>query len=69
MQDHTNQSNPFSISEEAQEKAKSIIENAFRGLTEHMRQITEDLSEFNENRQEMRRRMQNGTRRTSGRIV
>lgn len=63
------QSNSFSISKEAQEEAKSVVESAFRDLTEHVRQITEDIREFNKNRVEMRRRMQNGARRTSGRII
>ena len=57
------------ISEEAQEQARQAVESAFRGLTEHVRQITEDVAEFNRRRIEMRRGMRNGARRTSGRIV
>jgi hypothetical protein len=57
------------ISEEAQEKAKAAVEGAFGELTRHVRRIGDDLAEFNKSRQEMRRRMENGGRRTSGRIV
>lgn len=69
MVEETKQSNPFGISEETQEKAKAVIENAFRDLAGHLRQLSDDLSEFNKRRVEMRRRMQNGARKTSGRIV
>ena len=59
----------FDISEEAQEKAKAAVEGAFGELTRHVRRIGSNLAEFNKHRQEMRRRMENGARRTSGRVV
>jgi hypothetical protein len=60
----------FDISEEAQEKGKAAVESAFGELTRHdVRRIGSDLAEFNKHRQEMRRRMENGARRTSRRIV
>ncbi len=59
----------FDISEEAQEKARAAVEGAFGELTRHVRRIGEDVAEFNKRRQEMRGRMENGARRTSGRIV
>ncbi len=61
--------NTIRISEEAQERVKKAVEDAFRGLSEHTRQITEEMAAFDRRRQEMRGRMKNGVRRTSGRIV
>ncbi len=69
MDKPTDKQNPFDISEEAQNKAKEVMESAVRDFSAHLRQITEDLAEFNKSRQEMRGRMKNGARRTSGRIV
>jgi prefoldin subunit 5 len=60
---------PFSIPEETQERAKEIVQNAFHSLEEHMKSITEEIADFTKRHQEARRRMQNGARRTSGRIV
>lgn len=69
MAEETKQSNPFGISEKTQEQAKAVVENAFRDLAENLRQLSDDLSEFNKRRVEMRGRMQDGARRTPGRIV
>lgn len=69
MDETTKKANPFSISEEAQEEARTAIREAFDTLTKHIKQIGEDFVEFDKSRQEMRRRMANGARRTNGRIV
>ena len=60
---------PFSIPEETQERAREMIQSAFRSLEEHMKSVTEEVAEFTKRHQETRRRMQNGARKTSGRIV
>lgn len=60
---------PFSIPEETQERAKEMVKNAFRSLEEHMKSITEEVADFTRRHQETQRRMRNGARRTSGRIV
>lgn len=69
MAENEEKKNPLEISEEEQREAKQAVESAFRDLSTHVRQITEEVSEFNRQRAEMRRRMQNGARRTSRRIV
>jgi len=60
---------PFSIPEETQERAKKMVEDAFRNLEEYMKSVTDEVADFTRRHQETRRRMQNGARRTSGRIV
>lgn len=69
MTEQRDKLNPLAISEESQEKAKAIIESAFRDLGQHLSQVADDLAEFNRKRLEATRRMQNGARRTTGRIV
>ncbi len=69
MDDSANKTPPFTISEETQEKTRAVIQDAFGTLTEHIQKIADDFSGFDKRREEMRRRMANGAKRTSGRIV
>ena len=59
----------ISISEEAKEKTRNAVEKVFGGLAEHVQHIADDFAEFDKRREEMRGRMQNGIRRTKGRVV
>jgi len=60
---------PFSIPEETQERVKEMVQGAIHNFQEHMTSLTEEVADFTKRHIETRRRMQNGARRTSGRIV
>jgi len=60
---------PFSIPAETRERAKEFVENAVRDFSEQMKTLKEEVADFTKRHQETRRRVQNGARKTSGRIV
>jgi hypothetical protein len=57
------------IPREMQEQAKNLIKDAFRVVGERSRQLADELSDFDKKYQENERRIRNGARRTSGRII
>jgi hypothetical protein len=69
MDETSDKTNPFGISKEAQEEAQAAVREAFGTLSEHIQRIAEDFAEFDKRRQETRRRMANGARRSTRRIV
>jgi len=69
MSGEDKQNQALTISEETREKARAVIEEAFRSLPEHIKRIVDDSVEFDKQRQDMNRRMQSGARRTRGRII
>lgn len=60
---------PISISEEAQAKVRTAVEKTFGSLANHVQKIADDFAAFDKRRAEMQGRMQNGIRRTKGRVV
>jgi hypothetical protein len=69
MEETKNNQAVLEIPKEAQAEAKNLIVNAFRLFADETKHIADEIGEFNKNRQKARERMQNGARRTSGRIV
>jgi DNA-dependent RNA polymerase auxiliary subunit epsilon len=69
MKETTDDQQTISISEEAQQKVRTAVEKAFGSLAEHVQKIADDFAAFDKRREEMRGRMQNGIRRTKGRVV
>jgi hypothetical protein len=61
--------NPLGISEETRKKASEMIEGGVRLISEQMKQLAEEVREFEVDFRETTRRIRNGARRTSGRIV
>jgi hypothetical protein len=57
------------IPETLQEDAKNLIKNAFQLFSQHTKDMSDELNEFNRRREETRRRIHDGAKRTSGRIV
>ena len=60
---------PLDIPEDLQEEAAKTIKQAFQLFSDHNAQIAKELEEFNANRQDLRKRLQSGANRTTGRIV
>lgn len=69
MEKNREKENSFELSDETQKDAKELIADAFRLFADHTKNLTDELTEFNKGRKEMRRRMRDGARRTSGRII
>lgn len=69
MNKNREKENPFELSDETQKNAKELIADAFRLFADHTKNLADELTEFNKGREETRRRMRDGARRTSGRIV
>jgi hypothetical protein len=65
----TSQFHPIEIPEELHASAKTFIERAFTFFAEQTKQFTEDIIQFNKKRGEVQRKIRDGTRRTSGRII
>lgn len=57
------------VPEEVQEDAKEMVRGAFRLFADHTQRMADEMAEFNTKRQNVREKIQNGARRTSGRIV
>jgi hypothetical protein len=57
------------IPEEVGEQAKKLISQAFSLIGQQLDQLGKDLEDFNNKRSEIRRNINEGARRTSGRIV
>ena len=57
------------IPEEVSEQAKNLISQTFSLIGQQIGQLGKDLEEFNHKRAEIRRKIHDGARRTSGRIV
>jgi hypothetical protein len=57
------------IPEEVRERAKNLVSQAFALITQQIDQLGKDLEDFNNKRSEIRRKINDGARRTSGRIV
>jgi hypothetical protein len=57
------------IPEEVCERAKKLISQAFSLIGQQIEQLGKDLEDFNNKRAEIRRKINDGARRTSGRIV
>jgi hypothetical protein len=57
------------LPEDAKEKAKEMIDAAFRLFSDHAQNMADELAAFNRKRKEVRERIERGARRTSGRIV
>jgi hypothetical protein len=57
------------IPEEARDQAKNLISQAFALIGQQIERLGKDLEDFNNKRAEIRRKIDDGARRTSGRIV
>ena len=57
------------IPEDVSERAKNLISQAFSLIGQQIEQLEKDLEDFNNKRAEIRRKINDGARRTSGRIV
>ena len=57
------------IPEEVCERAKNLISQAFSLIGQQIERLGKDLEDFNNKRAEIRRKINDGARRTSGRIV
>jgi len=60
---------PLEIPEEVREQAKNLISQAFSLIGQQIERLGKDLKDFNNKRAEIRRKIDEGARRTSGRIV
>lgn len=69
MSENTKPNKPLDIPEDLQEEAANTIKQAFQLFSDHNAQIAKELREFNANRQDVRKRLQSGANRTTGRIV
>jgi hypothetical protein len=69
MEKHERKDDSFNIPDDLQETAKNIIQMAFRLFEEQTTQLVKNLTEFNRKHNEVQKDIQDGTRRTSGRIV
>jgi hypothetical protein len=69
MAKRKSQPHPIEIPEELQASAKTFIERAFTFFADQTKQLTEDIAQFNKKRADIQRKIEDGTRRTSGRIV
>ncbi len=59
----------FEIPKAVREDVEQIIKEGVRALNSGFKNFAERVEQFNKNREEVRRRIKNGARRTSGRIV
>lgn len=66
---HDNKNPPFEISEETRKAAAEMLNNGARAISEQVKTITAELADVNRKYAESNRRIRNGARRTSGRIV
>lgn len=57
------------VPKEARDRASKLISQIFDLLGQQLGRLGKDLEEFNKKRTETRRRIDEGARRTSGRIV
>jgi hypothetical protein len=57
------------IPEDVSERAKNLISHAFSLIGQQIERLGKDLEDFNSKRAEIRRKINDGARRTSGRIV
>jgi hypothetical protein len=57
------------IPEEVSERVKNLISQAFSLIGQQIDRLGKDLEDFNNKRAEIRRKIDDGARRTSGRIV
>jgi hypothetical protein len=57
------------IPEEVSERAKNLISQAFFLIGQQVERLGKDLEDFNNKRVEIRSKINDGARRTSGRIV
>jgi hypothetical protein len=60
---------PFEISEDNRKAAAEMLSSGARALSEHVKNVTAELASVNRRFEESNRRIKNGARRTSGRIV
>lgn len=65
----TDSTSGVDVPETIQEETRSIISGAFRLFADHNQRLADDLTEFNETRKKVRENIDNGARRTTGRIV
>ena len=57
------------LPKEVSERAKNLIFQAFSLIEQRIEQLGKDLEDFNNKRAEIQRKINEGARRTSGRIV
>jgi len=57
------------LPKEVSERAKDLISKAFSLIEQQIEQLGKDLEDFNNKRVEIQRKINEGARRTSGRIV
>jgi hypothetical protein len=57
------------IPEDVGNRAKTLISEIFSLIGQQLDQLGKDLTDFNNKRAEIRRKIDDGARRTSGRIV
>jgi hypothetical protein len=69
MDKHQRKDDSFDIPDDLEETAKYIIRRAFKLFEEQTTQLVKNLAEFNRKRKEIQKDIQDGTRRTRGRII
>ena len=69
MRDNVKPNKPRGIPEDLQEEAAKTIKQAFQLFSDHNAQLAKELKEFNDNKQDVRKKLQSGANRTTGRIV
>jgi hypothetical protein len=57
------------IPKELQASAKSFIEKAFMFFADQTKRLADDIAQFNKKREKVQRKIEDGARRTSGRII
>lgn len=62
-------SHTISISKEAREQTDQMVADAFRQMNQHSLRMAKDIAEYRRKREEVKKRIDNGARRTSGHIV
>lgn len=66
---HDKKNPPFEISEETHKAATEMLNSGARAISERVKEIASELATVNRMYAESNRRIKNGARRTSGRIV
>lgn len=59
----------YNVLPDTNSRTRQLISKAFGRMTNHSRQMADDIAEFRRQREEVRKRINNGARKTSGRIV
>lgn len=69
MSDNVRPNEPLDIPEDLREEAAKTIKQAVQLFSDHNAQMAKELKEFNANKQNVRKKIQSGANRTTGRII